>query len=349
MKYIIVTAILISALGASVVSAASISVDIPNIGCPIGGTCPTAAEAAGGISLNIIRIYQFAVAIAGILAVGMIVAGSVYYSASAGSPDRQSEGKDMITSAVWGIVLLFGSYLILNTINPRLTALEEPYAPVAVPCKYDAQGKIVEQYDAQGNLLPCLPPKFSYTDILIPGDTEAVSVDASSIIPVNARTRANLSYCDGISPPIRDMKRYAECMIRSDRTNLEPISNEIDMKAGQCRWGGEPSDCKVNPKTNAALLALIPKFDSENIFLTVTEAFPPTVYHKSQEHYNGCAVDVRVGTTGGFKKYCETIVIAIKKAEESGFRVTNEYKSCGGKEYETTIGGHLHLAAKNCP
>lgn len=82
--------------------------------------------ASNDIAGYILRFYQFGVAIAGILAVGLIVAGSVYISASGGSPDKQSEGKDMITSAIWGLVLLFGSYLILNTVNPEIVTLKNP-------------------------------------------------------------------------------------------------------------------------------------------------------------------------------------------------------------------------------
>ncbi|MFH1192963.1 MAG: pilin [Candidatus Jorgensenbacteria bacterium] len=135
-KLILVTAVLINLLGAAAASAA-VSMDIPNVGCLIGDAsqCPATVD-KGNISQAIVRIYQFAVAIAGIMAAGMIVAGSLYISASAGSPDKQSEGKDMITSAVWGIVLLFGSYLILNTVNPRLIALEQPYV---ARCEYDAE------------------------------------------------------------------------------------------------------------------------------------------------------------------------------------------------------------------
>ncbi|MFA6407563.1 MAG: pilin [Candidatus Paceibacterota bacterium] len=64
-------------------------------------------------------LYQFAVGISGIVAVGMIVIGGIYISVS-GSVDKKSEGKDMITQALFGLALLLGSWLILNTINPKL-------------------------------------------------------------------------------------------------------------------------------------------------------------------------------------------------------------------------------------
>ncbi|MFH1161698.1 MAG: pilin [Candidatus Jorgensenbacteria bacterium] len=363
-KFIIVTAILINALGAVVVSAASISADIPSVGCLVGDAtqCPATVE-KGNISQAIIRFYQFAVAIAGILAVGMIVAGSVYYSVSAGSPDRQSEGKDMITSAIWGIVLLFGSYLILNTVNPRLTALEQPYTPAAVACQLDKDRNPVKQYDAQGNLLPCLPRAFSYQDILIPGDTQATALSAEELAKAQQSRPPEVAYCTALNPapPPEQLKA---CIVRAKCTGCVGLNLSIPMKPGQCRWGGEPSDCKVNPKTNAALQQLniaipgstgiVVQSGLRDLYMKweVTEAFPPTVIHKSQEHYNGCAVDVALRIDN--RKYlgqsdCGYLKQFSTAAESAGFQVTNEYTSCGGKRYETSIGGHLHLTTKSCP
>lgn len=69
------------------------------------------------------NVYIFGVGIAGVLAVGVIVAGAIYYAVSGGNPDKQRDARSMITSALWGLALLLGSYLILNTINPQITTL----------------------------------------------------------------------------------------------------------------------------------------------------------------------------------------------------------------------------------
>lgn len=109
------------------IPAATINVTFP---CPSGelgvGGCPEMTT--DSIPNYIVRLYQFGIGIAGILAVGMIIAGAIMYSIS-GAVDKKSEGKDMIISALWGVVLLFGSYLILKTINPDLINLKDPDAP----------------------------------------------------------------------------------------------------------------------------------------------------------------------------------------------------------------------------
>jgi len=80
---------------------------------------------SASITDYIVNLYNFGLAAGGILAVGMIVAGAIYYSIS-GAVDKKTEGKDMILSAIFGLVLLFGSYLILNTVNPELVTLGNP-------------------------------------------------------------------------------------------------------------------------------------------------------------------------------------------------------------------------------
>lgn len=89
-----------------------------------GGCDPITGENALPMYIN--RLYSFAVGIAGILAVAMIIWGGILYLLSAGKPDMQGQAKDRITSALWGIALLAGSYIILNTVNPEIVKLETP-------------------------------------------------------------------------------------------------------------------------------------------------------------------------------------------------------------------------------
>src|ERR1700722_5937132 len=69
-------------------------------------------------------IYKFALIASGILAFGAIVYGGFMYATSAGDAHRQSEGREWIWSALIGLLLLAGAYIILNTINPNLTKLQ---------------------------------------------------------------------------------------------------------------------------------------------------------------------------------------------------------------------------------
>ena len=59
------------------------------------------------------------IGIAAVLAVIMIVIGGVQYM-STDAVSGKSDGREKITSALWGLLLAIVCYLILNTINPNL-------------------------------------------------------------------------------------------------------------------------------------------------------------------------------------------------------------------------------------
>ncbi len=69
----------------------------------------------------IVDIYNVALSLGGFLAFGAVVYGAILYSTSAGNPSGQSEAKEWITQALVGLTLLFGAFLVLQTVNPKLT------------------------------------------------------------------------------------------------------------------------------------------------------------------------------------------------------------------------------------
>jgi len=72
------------------------------------------------------NFYQFALLIGGILAFGAMIYGGVKNAISGGNPTMQSEGKKWIWSALYGLLLLGGAYIILYTVNPNLINLNLP-------------------------------------------------------------------------------------------------------------------------------------------------------------------------------------------------------------------------------
>lgn len=93
-----------------------------------------APATAGAVSISfsgsdiesfISNLYLFGFGIGGVLAVGVIVTGGILIATSS-VVNQQAKGRDMIMGAVLGLVLLFGSYLLLRTINPRLVELRTP-------------------------------------------------------------------------------------------------------------------------------------------------------------------------------------------------------------------------------
>lgn len=66
------------------------------------------------------QIYVWSLGVASLLALLMIVIGGYQYMTAAGNADQSKGGLEKIWGAIIGLALLFGAYLLLNTINPDL-------------------------------------------------------------------------------------------------------------------------------------------------------------------------------------------------------------------------------------
>ncbi len=69
-------------------------------------------------------IYSYGISVGAILAAIMLMAGGLIWLTSAGSQEKVSKAKDIIIGSITGLALLFGSYVLLNTINPNLINLK---------------------------------------------------------------------------------------------------------------------------------------------------------------------------------------------------------------------------------
>jgi hypothetical protein len=105
--------------------------------------------------------YEWGIALGGLAAFISLVIGGFQYLTSMGEPARLAEAKDRIRSAFFGLILLLGSWLILNTINPQLTTFKAKLELVTVkpeewrlgtpelkPCEFAV---LYDQVDWKGN------------------------------------------------------------------------------------------------------------------------------------------------------------------------------------------------------
>ncbi|MEK7478337.1 MAG: pilin, partial [Patescibacteria group bacterium] len=91
-----------------------------------GASCAETKGYTDSLPLYITRLYQFGFGIVGVVALLMIIIGAAKYTLSAGSFTSKDEAREQITEAIYGILLLFGAYLILYTINPELVSIKAP-------------------------------------------------------------------------------------------------------------------------------------------------------------------------------------------------------------------------------
>lgn len=87
------------------------------------------------IGVFIQQIYKYAVGVASILAVVMIVIAGAQWTASGGNSEVITGAKKRITGALLGLLIAYGSYFILNTVNPALVNLRLPQVYMLKPQK----------------------------------------------------------------------------------------------------------------------------------------------------------------------------------------------------------------------
>lgn len=89
---------------------------------------PNIPGVTGGGPLEIIGgFYKFALGISGFLALAVIIYGAIKYATNAGNAGNLTDAKEWIYSALLGILLLSGAYILLNTIGgTQLTNLQLP-------------------------------------------------------------------------------------------------------------------------------------------------------------------------------------------------------------------------------
>jgi len=87
---------------------------------------PGGEEIKLGIADRVARFYNTTIGIGVILALGIITYGGVLYSVSGGNASRTKNAKDWIWAAIFGLIILLSSFVILDTINPDLTVLKDP-------------------------------------------------------------------------------------------------------------------------------------------------------------------------------------------------------------------------------
>lgn len=71
-------------------------------------------------------VYRFFAAAIGIIAAAIVLWGGIKWMTAAGNAAKVKEGRDAIYAALTALLLVFGSYVILYTINPQLVKLKLP-------------------------------------------------------------------------------------------------------------------------------------------------------------------------------------------------------------------------------
>lgn len=88
--------------------------------CTLQGAANSGGADPSQLPRCVNQIYVWSLGIAALLALLMMIIGGYSYMTSAGNAEQAGKGTEMIWSSIIGLALLFGAYLLLNTINPDL-------------------------------------------------------------------------------------------------------------------------------------------------------------------------------------------------------------------------------------
>jgi hypothetical protein len=99
---------------------------------------PGGKEATGGgINLLVNQAFTFFLVAAIVLSIVMIIYGGFRYVTSLDSGSAKDAAKKRIRGAVWGLLIVFSAYLILNTINPRILNFNTEFPTIKTPEKIE--------------------------------------------------------------------------------------------------------------------------------------------------------------------------------------------------------------------
>ncbi len=323
-----------------------------DIGSILKGQICEPDNSAMGSAFNIGRcinnIYIFAISIAGFIAVLMFVLAG--YNYITGTSESISEAKKIMGSTVLGLVILFGTFLLLNTIDPNLTKVPALVAPQVNCLQVDTGGKTE-------NICADLPDQLPY-----PLDANGNPVGLSGGKIVTAGTT--------IQPPANNNN------LPAGTKTIQPCINCIDLTQGLpiiVKKTTDPNRVKqyyVSKDLAQRLVNLNYYFANERASKSgftpattlnwrVTEAWPPTVAHASDCHFDGTCADIAIDNRDSYSKgeLIQGIKILCTAAKKANLSILNEYfeftaaelagdtgSNCGAPaktDYSTV--GHLHV------
>ncbi|MFA7141950.1 MAG: hypothetical protein WC157_01470 [Candidatus Paceibacterota bacterium] len=116
--------VLLGLLPSFSVFARKLNIDWPK--SPMGTDITTNLVQGGTNSLADLTqyLYEWGISIGALLAFISIIYAGFTYLTSAGNSNKLTESKERIKASFLGLALLLGTYLILNTINPKLVQLD---------------------------------------------------------------------------------------------------------------------------------------------------------------------------------------------------------------------------------
>ncbi|MDP2788705.1 MAG: D-alanyl-D-alanine carboxypeptidase family protein [bacterium] len=224
---------------------------LPGANGALESSIDVANENALGKYLN--TIIRLVIGLAAVLAVLMIIMGGMEYIMSEIAHTKQ-HGKDRITNAVLGLLIALGSWILLNTINPKLLDTNLKIA-----------GTVIEFADEREVI-----PKADMFEPLAPVVTGAINLCGEGVSRINT-SGGNFVVCNRIANGVRTMINSAwSSGYKISGWGWRTMSQQIRLRINHC---GGNKDFNIYKKPSK-------------------ECTPPTAPPGASRHESGLAIDL---------------------------------------------------------
>jgi len=220
----------------------------PNIKIDVGANfsavapCPTDSSklCINWISEYIVAIYKYAIGVVGIIATVVLMIGGLVWLTSGGNQTRVGEAKAWIGASLTGLLLTLGSFMILATVNPKLTQFEP--IKIAVPPKENPNTNNIDEgccLLCVGASCSCSRTKESNCDLTKNTKNKWLGLDATACSSACTESFWKNNFKDQIEKTC--LKTGESC---GDGGAYNAITKNDLCCSGDCIWGMLNNTCK---------------------------------------------------------------------------------------------------------
>jgi hypothetical protein len=200
----------------------------------------------------IAKVYNWGIGAGMIVAAVFLVMGGFRYLTAGDSSARASAGKKHIVEALIGLVLMLGSWVILNTINPDILALRLPKVPV-VKKKFLAICSQTEQCVPCGRPYVVMRPKGAGPNWVASGCQNVALREEDGPIPPECLASAAKKCGQKWSDELADKYELsAECIGRSCKLAGCTSDAKFRCRVPSASEKTDHAECKAPPGTEDA-------------------------------------------------------------------------------------------------
>jgi hypothetical protein len=220
----------------------------------------------------------------------MIIYGGVKYIAQPGNTAARSDALDIIKNCIWGIALLAGAFLILNTINTSLVNLRNPdLRSVEIPG--DQQFEEGQQDDTSSGGLPGNTSNACTVDT---GNTKgrvdraAVAALAKKVLSTKGILLESSGTCGSATSPYSIMQTVAG-------GGIPPVCDSITQDKCQkdgCPQGGSSGSVTLCPQLLEGIIKAQEMVNNGEMPPFKINSLTGGIHTSTSPHYKGMKMDV---------------------------------------------------------